>query len=327
MNTFQKMSTRLILQGETAISQGTPVADLKFITSIPTSCTVLTLFSEEKKISVLSHIDDYTSVENVFFTINEQMQSEFSFPLQSINFKAKVMGGSEEDFSARQQQKVISLLETNKILYDKIDIEENSKKERPQIIMNVATGKIDLLYGSKKDYRIEYLQKREYHFFNRYQLDKEYKGLSGEKIPDFKTILAIRSLFTLPEFKMNDVSEESIDYALALEDSGKLELPITSWKRSAILSEEKARQALINLVKSYNQQLLTVSLEKNDYNLLLRQSCSCHKYINLTTHLVEHRFILNVDILSEGKTSGSSLKIAKKHNNSEVIKLLKSALK
>ncbi len=71
------------------------------------------------------------------------------------------MGGSDEECSVRQKQKVISLLGRNNILYEKVNIEGNSTEERPQIILNVATGIIDPHFGSKKDYRIEYLQRRE----------------------------------------------------------------------------------------------------------------------------------------------------------------------
>lgn len=319
------MSTRLILQGEVGIWGGT--TGLKLHTSTPTSCTVLTLYSAADKIGAMAHIDDYTSVEHVFYTLNEKAQNKFGQPLNALNFKAKVIGGTSCKFSLIQRQKVVDALTKNSIPFEKIPHESESKEKRPQVVLNTSDGTVELLLGNKKNHRLEYLQMREYSFFNRFQLDLEYASVKGDQIPFFESIFSTRKESDIPEFPLKDLSAKSVDATLALEDSGQLQLPITSWKRTAIIANNVALATLKDLIEKLQSPVLTKALEERNFNLLLRQSCANKALTELTKYLLGVRFVLEIDLNSKGKTSGTALEVATKESNEKAVQLLKEELR
>lgn len=324
MNTFQAMSHSLILQGEVGIREGYDFTDIKLHTPTPTSCNLMTLHSQKKKMGVLAHVDDYVSVDQLFFTLNEKLEYKFGQPLEALDFQAKIMGGTHDKYSLKQQDKLIFHLGKNHIPYEKIEFDQAG--ERPQIILHANGGKIDYLFGKQKDLRIEYLQKREYYAFNHYQLDVDYPQSKASTIPEFVAIVAIRSMHTLPPFEIEDLSDDSVRRILSLEDSGQLSLPMTSWQRTAILSKETAIKTLTALVKKQQRQCLSDALQTENYNLMLRQSCFDATCLDLTRYLVTHRFSLKLDLNAKGAKSGSALEIAKNKGNAQAKQLLKSAL-
>lgn len=322
---FQDMDTKFVLQGEVGIWEG--IENLKIHTPTPTSCTVLTLYDKTKKIGAMAHIDDYTSVKHVFFILNEQAQTNFGHPLNALNFKATVIGGTSNQYSVKQQKKIIELLNNNNIEFQKMNFNNELSEYRPQIVLNTDDGAINSIYGDEKNYRLEYLQTREYYFFNNYQLDTEYPSKKGENIPFFESIIAIRSARVLPPFEMKDMSQQSIEAALALEDSGQLKIPAISWKRTAISTREFAIANLNSIITNQRLLVLTNSFQERNFNLLLRQSCSSEKRIELTRYLVAARFVLGIDLNSKGKTSGTALEVALSNGNDLAVNEIKTALR
>lgn len=325
MQTAKQMNTRLILQGEVGIYHGLNSMEITLKTPVPTSCTIVTLFGKEKKIAVMAHVDDYVSIKHLFYFINEQMQKEYQCSLKSIDFEAKVFGGSEDSFSKGQQEKIIQILKTfEKVKWEKLECES---KERPQVVMSATTGKVSFLFDKHKNFCVEYLQTREYYFFNKFFLDKEYKGWKGEDIPYFEVGLAMRSEFSLPKFEMNDMTQNSINAALHLEDTNEISLPIVFYKRKPIANEESSLQILTHMIKEFKDPSLEKSFQEKDFTLMLRQSCSEIKCIKITQHLFDCRFAFNIDLFAKGTKSGTALDVAKKYKNEKAIKLLEPFFK
>lgn len=79
-------------------------------------------------------------------------------------------------------------------------------------------------------------------------------------------------------------------------------------------------------IKADNLQKLQSAFEERNFNLLLRLSATIKNDTNLLSYLLEHAEELNVDINAAGKTSGTALEVAKKHENLPAITLLQEKL-
>lgn len=109
--------------------------------TIGTSCTVLTLFNQQRQISVMVHIHNYTVVEEKFEEIARVLRSQCDTSLETLTFKAKVVAESTDLFSSIQQEAVITLLGRIGVKWEKVNLEP----ELSQIQMNTSTGELTFL--------------------------------------------------------------------------------------------------------------------------------------------------------------------------------------
>jgi hypothetical protein len=87
------------------------------------------------------------------------------------------------------------------------------------------------------------------------------------------------------------------------------------------------KEAVSGLARMINEEfsklsILKKTLQIRDYNLLLRKTASYPKCFPLLEFLFKHKNVLNIDIESAGKKSGTALDIAKKFKNHQAVELL-----
>lgn len=307
-------STRIVLQGEFVAVKSD---DALIKTTIPTTCTIFTLYDKESKIRVLAHIDDYTDVDKAIIHISGILKNRFSKPISS-SFVVKIFGGTNGQFSKKQQQLVLETFKKMKINCDRLPLSQDTA-QRSQSIFK-ADGKVTFLKKQEMNKRLEYLQLREYGEWNNY-LDRDYGDLQGDQIPYFEIKEASRLEKDIPYFEMKDLEGENIEKAQLLEREGKLKLPIQE-KRTAVQDNEEVMRKLKELVaKSSN--LIKKTTEKKDFNLLLRQSMTHPAHIQLSRFLLDNKLALNINSASRGEKSGTAMDVAKKFSNQKAIDLLK----
>lgn len=316
---FNSLETaHLVLQGEVAIVKGTEDKDYFIKTPKATLCTVVTLHDEQSRFSALAHIDDYTCAIDTMTTISKTFTGKYNTSIFTHVFKANVLGGNKDESSIKRQETILKILSIFNAAVKKIPLEEI---ERPQIAFNARNGEITLLKGKQQNPRLEYLQMREYGNFNDL-LDCQYGNLSGDLIPYFKIKEAKRSEQNIPLFKLKN-NELDVPYAQAQENKREFFLPIQASR--TVASDKKS--ALLDLKKlidhSFSHAKLIDSFEKGDLNLLLRQAAAEPAYLELFKFLLNHFLLLEIDLASQGKTSGNGLDVAIKYKNEKAIELLK----
>lgn len=325
-------STRIVLQGEMSCAQATPENDCFIKTTKPTSCHILTLYSRKYKIGVLAHIDDYTSVRHAFAKIVETLKYHFHKPIGAYQFEAKLLGGCADEYSLKQKKNINHILEVLRIPVEKIPLQDEMvlkvrKEKRPQVILNLSNGELNLIEGNRIDYQLEYLQYREYGEWNNI-LDFKYGSLAGDKIPYFEIKEAARFEKDIVDVGADD-SPDSIQKAQIRESCGMLELPIQA-QRSEF--NENSDELDIDPEVILNKIVLTLSkefkpllncLKSKDYNRLLRQSATDSKCIDLLNTLLEYDTFFGIDIHSRGEKSGSAMDLAVKNENQLAIEAIK----
>jgi hypothetical protein len=308
----------IVLQNEFALVQGNEVEDAIIKTSIVKQCIVFSLYNKETKMSVLAHLDDYADVRNAMNKINNSLV-KFNTPLNGRTFCAKLLGGTNDEFSLSQKQAIRDIFRQLHLTFEELKLTENIKN-RPQIALNARNGELIILDGNKINGKLEYLQQREYGMWNDI-LDDNYKGVAGHLLPSFEIHEANRCEEDLPKFEY-----QSIQHAQILEGAGFFSLPLQP-KREVVKGKKEIIteiEELINQNGGQNSGLLLQTVTKRDFNLLLRQSSTDPVLINLLQYLLQHRFSLDIDLESRGNTSGTAMDVAFKYKNQKAIDLLKT---
>lgn len=312
----------VVLQGEFAVVDHNK-CQARLKSPVPSTCTVLTLFNQERQIAVMAHIDDYTGVQGVFNKIELLLRNLHQTSLTEISFKAKVMGGTEDSFSKSQQQAVIVALDDVGILWEMVEL----GSERPQIEMNTATG--ELHFRSDINRALEYLQLREFGDFNTL-IDLKYGLAKGEDIPFFEPKEAARIELQNPfldQVKNVSVSLPGsikstnwVDCARALETMGSLEVQICP-ERQEIVSQEIVSSKVSSLVLGrFNQfPALKRSLETRNFALMLRQCAAEKRVYDLFAFLFENANSLLIPLTAKGQTSGTVWNIADSKGNQRAL--------
>jgi hypothetical protein len=294
----------IVLQGEFAVIQNRPASPPSIKTSIPTACHVVTLYSKERHIGILAHVDDYTSVTNLFNSIIETLQKNFSVGLSSGKFEAKLMGGSNAPYSQGKRTEIKKILTRFALVPKWV----NLPSPRPQISINLSNGELEFFAQGKINQRLESLQKSEYGAFQDH-LDLEYANVAGSSIPDFAA-------------KKADRLESSIS-------TGTVH-SLLRWKRRAVLGstpqvcQESLESKSYEMVEALSDTFpaLLTSLHAKDFNRLFRQSAVDPKCIDLLKFLFSHAPFFRIDTNASGETSGTALDVATRNNNREAIEFL-----
>ena len=228
-----KSSPLVVFQGELAVTAFNSVGPNIIKTTIPSSCIVVGLYNEQKKIGALAHIDDYTDPAHAIQKMCEIAKIKFNTPCSS-SYKATVLGGTDDPFSLNNKKLVLGGLK-------KYGIDSQIKKlssrlsQRPQISLDVRNGELRLLEGNAINQRLEYLQRREYGEWNKW-LDFAYQGVNGADIPYFEGKVATRYEENIPKFKANNQKE--LAETRQKELVGKLKLPI-SFERKPVRKHDE----------------------------------------------------------------------------------------
>lgn len=302
---------RIVLQGEFGIACGDEPT-LK--TTCPSLCTVIAFYNSHRRIAVLAHVDDYTSIEHMLNKISKILGRKFKTSL-SCNFQATIAGGSSNSCSVQQREALQSTLAALKIKTTTLPLTEKIQ-DRPQITFDAHAGNISLEAGERLNCHLEYLQQREYGEFNNL-LDASYGCLPGTEIPFFKAREATRTEEQLAAFEWISTA-----HAQLLENEGQIQVPIKPQRIVAPSFAQKLNR-LEQMVASFKdaKSLNTSLLEKN-FNLILRQAAANAKYFPLLKFLLEQGIYFKIDLTARGATSGTALDVARKFSNSAAIELL-----
>ncbi len=228
----------VVFQGELAVASGLDNLGSQILkTTKPLSCIVVSMHNSEKSVGALAHLDDYTDVGDAIEKICDLAKARFNAPC-SPDYTATLFGGSDDKWSLKTRNWAVQSLKKNGIhaLIDPLSPDPvNYPAKRPQIALDVLTGKTELLKGKKIDQRLEYVQRREYGEFNK-QLNVEYAELNGQDIPFFKAKIAERHVANIPEFGANTPQE--LEETRKKERRGELRLPLSYSRQPARLHDE-----------------------------------------------------------------------------------------
>lgn len=308
-------STRIVLQGEFAAVKND---NILIKTTIPKTCTIFTLYNKESKIRVLAHIDDYTDVDKAMIHISGILENRFSKALDS-SFVAKVFGGTNDQFSKQQQQLILEIFKKKKINCDVLLLSQDTAQSSQSVLQE--NGEVTFLKKKEINKRLEYLQVREYGEWNNY-LDKNYVDMDGDQIPYFEIKEASRLEEDIPDFEIEGLQRENIEKAQFLESKEKWKLPIQE-ERTVVQDNENMMRKLQKIISEGSSNVIKKTAEKQDFNLLLRQSVTHPAHMQLSRFLLANKLAFNINIASRGEKSGTAMDVAKKFNNQDAIDLLK----
>lgn len=322
-------STQMVLQGEMLVVKGEE--NRKILSPRPHSCTIFSLFDPGTKITVLAHIDDYTCVTDTFKKLERTLvQHNASF--KTCKFQAKVLGGTQDAFSVKQQQAILGKLASYKIEVELISLSK-SIGERPQVLVDTNNGKMQLLPNKEINWRIEYFQACEYGDFNTF-LDKKYTALDGADVPYFQVMEATRTLGDVPPFELtnidpNNIKTARIQVSVNLSSSRvnvanltpELKLPKHP-ERKEVITDPALH--LKKMAEALDSSTALNTIKEKDFNKLLRQLASDPAHFNMLEFLYDYRNELGVDLGAKGEKSGTALDVATKYNNQKAINLLKN---
>lgn len=330
-----------VMQGEIGIaSPHSKVTELR--SSIPTHCIILTLWHKDRKIAVMAHIDDYTSVRSTINKIELLLRKNFEVSITDGGFSIFEMGGCEEMSSKKQRDDIYSIL--NNFNVNRLSLLDS---KRLQVRLNSADGEVSLDETTNRT--LEYLQKREYGEFNHF-LDQKYPKVPGKEVPFFESRQTCRNVPYSPflqdvdeETEMTYVSESSS--ATRFEFDKDVHKDIPGWEKNAFQLEKMgiikfqligARLAIgpSANIKLIIRQIITThfsakaplltSLESDDYSKMLRQAASSDGLFVLFKALLNHASSLEIDLLKQGPTSGTVWDVANKHTTIKALQLLKN---
>lgn len=279
----------LVFQGEYGISEKGIL-----YTTAPTICKIVTVFDPESKKAFLAHVDEYTSIPDTVQKVTELFDT--TKPLL-----VRLMGGCVCDqFSIKNKKEFSAIFEILGLSFETIPLKGFAN--RPQILLNGNNGQLDFLEDANKDPAIEFFQKNEFFHFNRF-LDKEFSGIEGFDIPDFRIKKAERV-------------------------AGPLELDC----RRQVVRSDEAKKILLQFLKNRlcadkAPDLMKASLEAGDLGRLLRLSCVDQKYTSVLNFLLTFQKDLNINPNANTTPSGTALDIASRSNNLKAVDLLKTPLK
>jgi len=317
-NSITAPSAIWVLQGEVAVFQGSKKGPFSLKSSAPTTCTVLVLFNKQRKITAMGHIDDYTSVRGVFNKIEILLRSMNS-SLISEGFTASVLGASGLDYSLSNKELVLGQLEKLSIPAEQRSFSMVPEKTA-QITVDVSTGKQTFLYEREWSKTLHYIQLREYGAFNDL-LDYFFPGVKGVDIPFFEPKLASKREVSIPQIEgLEGSREEWAKNGSCYPIIKKLLSPF----RIQIESYNKVQKLVSKLImeKLKDFPILIKSDKEANYSLMLRQSASSKKCIELFELLLKNASSLDIDLTSTGKKSGSVWDVATKSNNNKALRLL-----
>ncbi len=217
-----QQAVRIVLQGEMAIVQPKNEDDGLIKTPQATTCHVVTLYEPEKKIGVLAHIDDYTEPVQAIQKIGQLIKERYNVTL-GPNFRARVMGGSDNCVSKKHQKLILlALKKTNpKVL--------RLPTPRPQVLFNAYDGAIQ--FAEKENPGLEYLQRIEYGKWNTY-LDLAFAEVNGMDIPYYEIKEANRYESEVPKLP-DDIKVMDNATADMLLQSRTISIQ-TQWQRTPI---------------------------------------------------------------------------------------------
>lgn len=199
LNPVSGFSSLIVLQNEVGFSRGQDGREERVIkTSVPSACTVITLFNARTGTSALAHIDDYSSVEDLITHLKSVFKARFQLSMERDDFVAQIMGGSSDPFSVEQQRKLTRALETQGAVAVRRVRIDGPDGSRPQIAIDSTTGELELFYGDRINEMLELTQRCEYGDFNKLFLNRLFCSVKGSEIPDFKVSEAVRHESDLP---------------------------------------------------------------------------------------------------------------------------------
>lgn len=302
----------VILQGEVGTMQGDDTKDSLMKTTAPQTCHVVTLYNKERRISVLTHIDDHTSVVATMDKISRILMAKFKIPLNN-KFSAKLLGGIKKDaYCKNQKEAILNIFKELKLTFEQVELTEDFLK-RPQIAINARNGELLILDGGQKNQRLEFLQKCEYGTWSK-----------GYKI----NLMSPTATFDIREAERreSDIPETEYDEATVrmLLSNGMIPLPIKP-HRTVAKELSQLVDEILDLIKKTNHaemQALQTSVKNRNFNVLSRQASMDPLLLDLLKYLLDHRFTLGIDIHNSGKTSGTAYKVATNNKNVQAVEVL-----
>ncbi len=357
-----KNQTMLVLQGEIGIVQHTKSNPTSTLTSsAPYCCHVLTLYDSKQKIAVMTHIDNLTSVSDIFNKIDLLWEKQFPSIL-----KAEIFGGNSKESSQAMLKNVESCLKARKIAYKHTPFAgESCFIPKPHVSINVLNGKISKVIHESIINPLDSFQRNEYALFKHFVLGSCMKRIKKGEPLSFKvkkasrfsnilenhynTFYCMSRLIKQPKGEYNNEKDDCF-CGCAVLNAKTIKTLLAQFKNFSGMSKliklseceynnEKydfsCGREVINAktIKTDLGQLiglptlknknLTASLKNENFNLMLRLSAVHEKFLRLTRFLLTYRALLKIDIRSKGKKSGTALDVATKKNNKKAAMLLK----
>lgn len=220
--------TLAVFQGEVGVI---PTGDFsQIITPVPSHCTILVSHHTKNQIGVLTHIDEYTSIESTIAKIHELLNEKFSLSFRGAEFRTTIMGGSSRDVSVKQNEKLVILLSERELPFERKKL-SGFESSRPQLLIDFL-GNIQELKGKKKNLALEFEQQIEYGMFNDF-LDRKYPDLPGDKIPFYQIKVASRYALDCPILSTNTKIQAANPVQASALPKYFQSMPI--WKKNAYL--------------------------------------------------------------------------------------------
>ncbi|MEC7839252.1 MAG: hypothetical protein VX777_04340 [Chlamydiota bacterium] len=302
----------VVFQGEHAVIQHSDGNQSVIKTSTPTSCTVFTLYNRTRKIAVLAHIDEYTSVRSTINKIELKLRKHFEATLTDGEFTGFIMGGTSDPYSIEKKKLSNTALAAASVNTYLIDT-HGKPGEGPQITINAQDGSYLFHPGNQVNLTLEFWQQREYGEFNNL-LDLKYGyGYGGAYIPDYESKTATRSESEFGELVLSP-EERPQWIEIHKQRTNNLNKHVDA-VRTALAPRKDAEKQIQDLIRdkfSRNKPLQS-SLKNKNYNLMFRQSATDTKYFALFKLLFKYSSTLDVDFTSKGKQSGTIWNVIEKY--------------
>ncbi len=303
------LDTRIVFKGEVAVQQGMEGLNLTMKSPSPQTGVLLTLHNKEHRVSVMAHLDCYTSPAHVFSKVSEILQRDCGYKFQDLDFSAKIYYAKESGSLAKTILNALNAYPISSI--EHIDLPKAFTKQ-PQIELNALDGTIQL-DNTTKNQRLEYLQTIEYIEFVKFLEDK----YTDEEIPYFQSNEAERTENLLPLSKRANQPKDGAEMREKI-------IPLLRPLSRTPTPESNIYQTL-KLVVSHSfpkDKGLRVSLKSKNFYLMLRQSLIDEKYIKITKIILENSDFLGVDLAACAKSGKSLHEIAVEQKNKSAAALL-----